>query len=302
MCGGDAASEVRTMLQLQILGRLVLVGSIGVGLAISGCSSSASGGSSGATGGSGAGAGSGAFAGSGASAGSGGAGATGGSTATGGSAGTGATAGTGGSGGPEICNNGVEDNGNGYKDCDDADCFSDAACIAADLSNQKMPGYTLCGKLVGFTNVDSDQVCQDYALSAFPTYASKCQYATYEGTITFYCAPTKDAISVRYVVKTQVPIEMVNGKSVIWENLGGEYRFSSGGGSTAGPLHSVSEIVGKSSLHEHFVGYEKLAVKSDTKGTLQEWFALWTLTGSTPPQVAGGFSVEIDAAALFGGS
>ncbi len=300
------------MLQLELSGRWVLLGSIGAALAAVGCSSSGSGGGSGAAAGSagsgafagsGASAGSGAVGGSGASAGSGGVGASAGTggASSGGSAGTGASAGTGGTGGVELCGNNVDDNGNGYKDCDDSECFSDAACIATDLSNQKMAGYTLCGKAVTFTNVDSDQVCQNYPPFSFPDFGSKCQFATYSGTITFYCAPTKDAIGVRWVVQTQVPFETINGKYIVWENIGGEFQFLSGGGSTMGPQRSNSDIVGNSALHEHFVGYEKLDVKADTKGTLTEWFALWASTASIAPQVAGGFSVEIDAAALFSG-
>ncbi len=303
------------MLQLELSGRWVLLGSIGAALAAVGCSSSGSGGGSGAAAGSagsgafagsGASAGSGAVGGSGASAGSGGVGASAGTggASSGGSAGTGASAGTGGTGGGggvELCGNNVDDNGNGYKDCDDSECFSDAACIATDLSNQKMAGYTLCGKAVTFTNVDSDQVCQNYPPFSFPDFGSKCQFATYSGTITFYCAPTKDAIGVRWVVQTQVPFETINGKYIVWENIGGEFQFLSGGGSTMGPQRSNSDIVGNSALHEHFVGYEKLDVKADTKGTLTEWFALWASTASIAPQVAGGFSVEIDAAALFSG-
>ena len=288
---------------------------VAVAIAAFGCSGSGGTGGSGAaagagaTAGSGASAGSGAFAGTGANGGSGaaagaggmagsGAGGAGGSSGSGASAGTG---GTGGSGGVEICGNGIEDNGDGYKDCDDAQCFNDAACIAADLSNQKMAGFTACGKPVTFTNADSDQACQDYALSSFPTFTSMCQYATYSGTVTFYCAPSKDSVGIRWEVKTQVPFEVLNGKPTIWENLGGEYQFLSHGGSNMGPLHSVSSLVGNSALHEHFIGYDNVAVKSDTKGDYHQWFALWTLNGGAPRRVAGGFVVEISAPGLFGG-
>lgn len=201
-------------------------------------------------------------------------------------------------------NNSVDDNGNGYKDCDDAACFSDATCIATDLSKQQMAGFTLCGKPFTFNSADSDAACQDYALSPFPNFTSKCQYATYSGTVTFYCAPkpANDAIGVRWVVKTQVPIETVNGKSVLWENLGGEFQFLSGGGSSTGQLHSTFDHVG-SALHEEFVGYHKLGVKSDTKADFHQWFALWSLLSNAGgPHVAGGFVAPIDAAQLFGGT
>jgi hypothetical protein len=296
------------MLHIEYFGRWSSRGFVAAAVAAIGCSGGSGTGGSGAAAGSGASAGSGAFAGtgalggSGASAGSGGAAgaATGGSAGSSGSGASAGTGATGGSGGVEICGNGIEDNGNGYKDCDDEQCFKDAACIAADLSNQKMAGFTVCGKPLSFTSTDSDQACQDYAVSSFPTFTSKCQYATYSGTITFYCAPSKDAVGIRWEVQTQVPIEMLSGKPVLWENLGGEYQFLNHGGSSAGPLHSVSSVVGNAALHEHFVGYDQVAVKADTKGDYHHWFALWTFSGAAP-QVAGGFVATIDAVALFGG-
>lgn len=38
-------------------------------------------------------------------------------------------------GGPEICDNGIDDDGDGYFDCDDADCTGTSACINPEICN-----------------------------------------------------------------------------------------------------------------------------------------------------------------------
>jgi hypothetical protein len=97
-----------------------------------------------------------------------------------------------------------------------------------------------------------------------------------------------------------VPMETIDGKMVLWETLGGEFAFGNGGGSAQNPLHESFDLQ-SSDMVEAFIGYDKLAVDATTKGTYTNWFALWDLAGAgQPPQVSGGFAVEVDAVQLFG--
>jgi hypothetical protein len=277
----------------------------------SGFGGSAASGGTGGSSGTGANAGSssvGGSAGSGATAGSGGvagsaSGGTSSSGGSGGSAGTGATGGTGGTGGAsgnEICGNKLEDDSDGFSDCDDKDCFADSGCINGDLDLLKMSGFVPCGQPVAFTNADSDAICQKYALGWSPQFQSKCQFASYSGTVSFYCSPSpKTEVGVRWVVHGHVPIETVNGKLILWETLMGEYAFGNGGGSGMNPLHKFFDI--QSTDHEEdFVGYQFLTVDTSTNAPYTNWFAIWDLVGGQKPQISGGFSVQIDAAQLFG--
>jgi hypothetical protein len=265
----------------------------------SGGESAAGGGAGGSTGGSG---GTAAAAGSSGAAGSGGSGA---SAGSGGTAGSGSASGVGGTGGSsgsasEICDNDQDDDADGFYDCDDSGCFADAGCIDADLAIYQMSGFVPCGKPVSFTNADSDATCQKYALGWSPQLGSKCQFASYSGTVSFYCPPKPqaDAVGLRWVVHGHVPTETVNGKKLGWETLGGEYSFGSSGGSGMNPLHKFFDIHA-SDHDEDFVGYDKLGVKATTKETYTHWFAIWELTAAAKPQVSGGFVVSIDAAQLF---
>jgi hypothetical protein len=239
------------------------------------------------------------------SAGSGGAPGTGGSSGTGASGGTGGASGSGATGGAsstEICNNGQDDDADGFYDCDDQDCFADAGCIADDLSLLGMSGSVYCGKPVSFTVADSDAKCQDYALGWSPYFDSKCQFASYSGTVSFYCPPDSntDAVGLRWEVHGNVPMEMIDGKMVLWETLGGEYAFGNGGGSAPNPMHKSFDLQA-SDMAEDFIGYDKLAVDATTTGTYTNWFAIWDLSGGgQAPQVSGGFAVVVDAAKLFG--
>ncbi|MCB9580458.1 MAG: hypothetical protein H6717_25740 [Polyangiaceae bacterium] len=227
----------------------------------------------------------------------------GGSSGSGASAGTGGgSGGSGGATGTEQCANKKDDDGDGFYDCDDTDCFDDAGCLADDLAIEKMTGFVPCGKPVSFTVSDSDMACEAYATSLFPSFGSKCQFASYSGTVTFLCppAPKSDAVGLRWVVHGEVPMETVPGQPPIyWETLGGEFQFESGGGSAQNPLHKAFELAG-SSTTEDFVGYDMVGVTPTTKSMFTEWFALWNVGGSAQPQVSGGFSVEVDAATLFG--
>jgi hypothetical protein len=270
--------------------------------------SGGSGAGAGGSAGSGAAAGAGAAAGSGAASGSAGAG---GAAGFGGGAGTGASGGTsgsggsgasGGTGGAEICANDKDDDTDGFYDCDDTDCFADGGCIADDLATMKMSGFVPCGSAVSFTTADSDAICQTYALGWSPYFESKCQFASYSGSVGFYCPPkpSTDAVGLRWVVHGNVPTETVNGKTALWETLSGEYTFLNSGGSGTNPLHKFFDTL-SSEIVEDFVGYDKLAVEADTKGTYTNWFAIWDLTGAgQTPKISGGFAVEIDAAQLFG--
>jgi hypothetical protein len=258
-----------------------------------------------------AGTGTGAAAGTGATAGSSGAGGvagTGGSAGsgasggTGGAGGSGATGGTGGGTGAEICNNDQDDDADGFYDCNDTDCFADAGCIADDLSLLGMPGFVPCGQSVSFTIADSDATCQQYALGWSPYFDSKCEFASYSGTVSFYCPPkpNTDAVGLRWEVHSNVPTEIIGGKMVLWETLGGENAFGNGGGSAQNPLHKSFDLQ-SSDMVEDFIGYDQLAVDATTKGTYTNWFALWDLSGAgQAPQVSGGFALQVDAAQLFG--
>lgn len=270
------------------------------------CSSAGSGGTAG-TGGSGAAAGTGASggsAGSGATSGSGGTNSTGGvagAAGGGGVAGGGATGATGGGGGggAEACGNGVDDDQDGYKDCDDDDCFDDAGCITKEATELKAGDHTPCGKPVPFTDALSVQACQAYSMGFQKT---KCGFGKFSGTISFLCGPKpaagqKDSVLVRWKAHASIPQEKVGSMPVLYEPLGGEYAWQSGGGSSINPRHYTFDLVG-SQLEADFVGYERLTVPAGASGgTLSEWF---TLNSFSPPAVfiGGGFTVTIDMAAL----
>ncbi|MCC6902614.1 MAG: hypothetical protein IT377_26820 [Polyangiaceae bacterium] len=279
------------------------------------CSSAGSGG--GGTGGSGASAGAGASggsAGSGAAAGSGGnvggsagvagsagTGGTAGSGATGGSA-TGGGGGSGGSGGAEACGNGVDDDQDGYKDCDDDDCFDDAGCVTKEAAELKAGDHTPCGKPVTFADTLSVQTCQGYSMGFQKT---KCAFGKFSGTITFLCGPKpaagqKDSVLVRWKVHASIPQEKVGSMPVLYEPIGGEYAWQSGGGSSINPRHYTFDLVANQ-LEADLVGYEKLTVPAGASaGDLREWF---TLNSFSPPAVfiGGGFTVTIDMNALRAG-
>ena len=118
--------------------------------------------------------------------------------------------------------------------------------------------------------------------------------------MSFYCPPKPktDAVELRWVVHGHVPMEIVNGKTIMWETLSGEHAFANSGGSGQNPLHTFFDLQ-SNGREEDFVGYDKLGVDATTKGIYTNWFAIWDLTGGQAPQVSGGFAVEIDAAQLF---
>jgi len=225
-----------------------------------------------------------------------------------GSGGSGNAAGSGGSGGAtgtELCDNGVDDDQNGYKDCEDTACFDDAGCIAKELPSS--PTYAACGKPVTFPDADSIQVCQLYDSTAFPTFSTKCGFAKFTGTITFYCPPApasgqKDSVVVRWKANAYLPFEMVNGKPVSWDSYGGEFQFLNGGGSSINPLHYTFDLVGNDTSAD-FIGYEPLEMPPGSNGgTLYEWFTLDSFGTPAGTYIGGGFSVDIDMAALRSGT
>jgi len=76
---------------------------------------------------------------------------------------------------PEICNNGIDDDGDGLADCDDPDCSGDPACQPGQVSCSAGPGG------VSATNNSNQQVCGDY-------FKGKCR-----GDYSCFCggAPTQ---------------------------------------------------------------------------------------------------------------
>ncbi len=227
-------------------------------------------------------------------------GATGGTGATaggGGGGGVGATGGSGGGTGTENCGNDIDDDANGYKDCDDFACFDDASCITKEIANENLSDHTPCGKPVTFTASESDTTCQAYS---FGFFQQKCGFADFTGSVTFYCPPApaagaKDSVLVRWKAHGHVPSESTAGGPVLYEPLGGEYSFGNGGGSSINPYHYTFDLIANT-IEADFVGYEKLSIPAGQNGgTLQEWFAIYpTVLSAGDPRIGGGFSVAID--------
>ena len=111
--------------------------------------------------------------------------------------------------------------------------------------------------------------------------------------------PATNGVGLRWIVHSHVPTEHLNGKTILWETLTGEYSFLNGGGSTNNPLHKWFDIQSNDN-DEDFVGIASVGMDPTINGTYTNWFAIADGLAGQGPHVAGGFAVDLDGAALFG--
>jgi hypothetical protein len=87
---------------------------------------------------------------------------------------------------PEVCSGGVDEDGDLQIDCADSDCWSDAACMLADVTHV-VPGATPCGDPIVIDTTASAMACASIGMPMGSTYVTDCTSGRETATGHVYC-------------------------------------------------------------------------------------------------------------------
>lgn len=179
----------------------------------------------------------------------------------------------------------------GTWECGPVACHDVPSCLAADLERMGYDGYTECGVARSFTLADSMAACQSGPPFGDWPITFRCDQASFEGTLRFFCAPDGSAVVTRYQAHATMPPPMGTQLYTSWST---DYWEGSGGGSGTGHRH-VDET-GLGDGYVDFVGYHRTELPAT--GTIQStvWFIVDPyFPGDATRFVGGGYQVTFDA-------
>jgi len=152
---------------------------------------------------------------------------------------------------PEICDNGVDDDGDTEVDCDDSDCWTLSACVAAHVATLG-GSLTACHDPIERSAADEDTACAAIGTPTGSSYPTECaSEVDVVATIRFFCDATSLVRAVWIYERLTLPrhttmlgprrfesVRYDSASTLDWE------RYASGAstwvGTSTPPLHSVS--------------------------------------------------------------
>lgn len=113
--------------------------------------------------------------------------------------------------GPEVCTTDVDEDGDGYAGCEDAECWDEAACVEAELGEVGLSGWAACGDPIAFDAAATATRCA--GSMPFPTMRDlDCGRVPTEVLAQVFCEPAGGegrALRYRVTMDTTPETEMI---------------------------------------------------------------------------------------------